>query len=75
VSHETSPQRRAPTLVPLADAAHMLGLTYQRAHNCVLNGQLEGKKVEARWYVYQRAIHDFRAFRREAVLGQKRGSK
>lgn len=37
--------------IPLTDAAHQLGLPWERAWRALLTGRLEGQKRGSRWYV------------------------
>lgn len=40
-------------LVPLADAAYRLEMSYRRSWEWLLAGKLRGKKKDGRWYVFE----------------------
>ena len=42
--------------IPLADAAHRLGLSWGQAWRFLLQGKLEGRKVGGRWMVTRTSV-------------------
>ena len=42
--------------ITLTQAAHRLGISYNRARNLVLTGKLEGEQVNGRWWVDVQSI-------------------
>lgn len=48
----TKPDRE----IPLADAAHRLGLSWGQAWRFLLQGKLEGRKVGGRWMVTRTSV-------------------
>jgi hypothetical protein len=53
--------------IPLAEAAHALGLTWAQAWRLVLVGALDGRKEGARWIVTQESTEAYGARRRAAA--------
>ena len=43
-------------LIPLADAAHHLRVSYLAARDMLLRGELRGLKRDGRWFVEQASI-------------------
>lgn len=46
--------------IPLVEAAQILRLTYQQAHNAVLAGRLAAERIDGKWFVRKAAIDEFR---------------
>ncbi|MCH7856758.1 MAG: hypothetical protein IIB37_08395 [Gemmatimonadetes bacterium] len=40
-------------LVPLADAAFRLKISYHQAWRRLLSGELNGQKIDGRWYILE----------------------
>jgi molybdenum-dependent DNA-binding transcriptional regulator ModE len=51
--------------IPLTEAAQRLHMTYTRAWNAVLRGELEGRKEEGRWVVAEDSLKRFLTRQRE----------
>ena len=60
----TKEARDQSSRVPLVEAAQMLRLTYQQAHNAVLAGRLAAERVDGKWFVRKAAIVEFRSLAR-----------
>ena len=61
--------------MPLVDAARALKVTYHQAYARLIDGRLDGRRIEGRWYVRRRAVQverhaRSRAARQEDVSGR-----
>jgi len=44
--------------VSLTEAAHQLGISWERAWRLVLTGQLEGKKERGKWVIHADSLRE-----------------
>ena len=51
-----NPSQKPTQLIPLADAAHQLGVAYLTGRDKLFRGELEGIKRRGRWFVQQSSI-------------------
>ena len=54
----TEPQSE-PEVVPLSEAAHLLGLSWSQTWRLVLQHELEGVQVRRRWFVQVWSVADY----------------
>lgn len=59
-------------LIPLSEAAHLLGLSWGQAWRLVLQHELEGEKVKGRWMVSASGIE--KRLRRRRPLPEKQSA-
>ena len=53
-----TPIRSSKQLIPLAEAAHQLGVAYLTARDMLLRGDLKGLKQKKRWYVERGSLDE-----------------
>jgi len=59
--------KRVSGWMPLVDAARLLELTYQQAYARLIDGRLDGRRIDGRWFVRRRAVNARRHTRRRVA--------
>ena len=59
--------------IPLSEAAHRMGVSWERAWRLMLQRQLAGTKTNGRWYVTEESIAEYES-NRAAHLGDSPAS-
>ena len=49
--------------IPLPEAAQKLGVSWERAWRSLLRGELQGQKLDGRWYVTEASLEAAKATR------------